>query len=321
LTEKISGYFDRDENQLVSYDYDVLKRRFEAFIGPNYSTGAIESGIERITNIKPPFNKEGISRINAETLRLSAARDDVRAKWKGELTDSKSTVGIETTVPKEKCVPAFTFWNVAFNVFVFSLQVLLIKPLWSLASRDSFPLTLLSLAVILGLSVVLFKGIKKLSSHFNPVRSVKTLGMAVYRTLSQCNIISRGAKVVVLTDKQTDSLCLKLRDASVHDQNVFNTAMAEMLSPIENPRYILISKNRFKKFNYRLSFACPSVLGKKKEFVEKLSDNLKGSTGKFEPVYTHCEGGRQLILKCRKRSYITFNEKQINKKYKVSHWN
>mgnify|MGYP003500554812 FL=1 len=97
--------------------------------------------------------------------------------------------------------------------------------------------------------------------------------------------------------------------------------MAEMLSPIENPRYILISKNIFKRYNYELSFACPSILGKKKEYVEVLAEKLKATTGNFEPVYTHREDGRRLILKCRKRSYITFNEKAMGKKYKVSHWN
>lgn len=96
--------------------------------------------------------------------------------------------------------------------------------------------------------------------------------------------------------------------------------MTEMLSPIENPRYILISKTRFKHYNYELSFACPSIIGKKKEYAEVLAKELKATTVNFEPVYTHCENGRRLILKCRKRSYITFNKKAMGKKYKVSHW-
>ena len=93
-----------------------------------------------------------------------------------------------------------------------------------------------------------------------------------------------------------------------------------MLSPIENPRYILIAKTRFNRYNYTLSFACPTVIGKKKEYVEVLAEKLKTSTGRFEPVYTHRENGRKLILKCRRSSYITFNEKAMGKKYKVSHW-
>ena len=63
-------------------------------------------------------------------------------------------------------------------------------------------------------------------------------------------------------------------------------------------------------------------LGLKLKFQNPvLAEKLKATTGNFEPVYTHREDGRRLILKCRKRSYITFNEKAMGKKYKVSHWN
>ena len=97
--------------------------------------------------------------------------------------------------------------------------------------------------------------------------------------------------------------------------------MTEMLSPIENPRYILIAKTRFNRYIYDLSFACPSVIGKKKEYAEALTKKLKSTTGNFKPMYTHREDGRKLILKCRKRSYITYNERAMGKKFRISHWN
>jgi hypothetical protein len=96
--------------------------------------------------------------------------------------------------------------------------------------------------------------------------------------------------------------------------------MTELLSPIENPRYILISKNIFQQYNYRLSFACPSVLGKKKEYVAALAKRLERTTGRFEAVYTHKEDGRRLILKCRRRSFISENAKAAGKRYRVSHF-
>ena len=124
---KIKEYMKQDERELVSCDYDVLKRRFDSFMGPNYSTGVIESGIERITAIKPPFNKEGIARINDEMLKLSAKRGDVKSKWKGEVTNSKFNVAVETEVPKEKKAPAITFWDITFSVAVFSIQLILLS--------------------------------------------------------------------------------------------------------------------------------------------------------------------------------------------------
>lgn len=186
--------------------------------------------------------------------------------------------------------------------------------------KNDIPMTLGALAVMIVLSVLLYNGVKRMVLHFNPASSIKTLGTAVYKTLCECGLISPSAKVETQAHKQLYYVSLHLRNASIHDQNIFNKAMEEMLSPIENPRYILIAKTCLGRYNYELSFACPSIIGKKKEFAEVLSEKLKAVTGNFEPVYTRCEDGRKRILKCRKRSYITFNEKAMRKKYKVSHW-
>lgn len=320
-TERISAYIKEDYKELHSYDYDILKRRFDSFMGPNYTTGTIESGIERITLIQPPYDKNGIERINEEMIKLSAERSEVKNKWRGEVADGSFAVGVETDIPKEARIPVFTFLNFALNIIIVSTEISLLRPLIRLISNHNIPMTLGTLAVMVALFILLYNGIKKMVFHFNPANSIKTLGVAVYKTLCECDLISPSAKVETTAHKQLYFVALHLRNASIHDQNIFNTAMAEMLSPIENPRYILIAKTKFKRYNYELSFACPSIIGKKKEYVEVLAEKLKVTTGDFEPVYTHREDGRNLILKCRKHSYITFNEKAISKKYKVSHWN
>lgn len=318
--ERISAYINQDYSKLTSYDYDILKRRFDSFMGPNYETGVIESGIERITVIKPPFDSAGIERINNETLRLSAKREDVKNKWRGEVADGRFSVAVETGIPKEKRVPVFTFWNFAINAVIIATALSLARPIQIQISRRDTPFTLLFLAVLAVMMTALYYCSKKIVLHFNPANSIRTLGIAVYKTLCECDLISPSAKVETVMDKNLNQVSLYLRNASQHDQNIFNTAMTEMLSPIENPRYILIGKKKTGECNYELSFACPSIIGKKKEYAEVLSQKLKSTTGNFKPMYTRLEGGRELILKCRKDSYITLNEQTVNKKYKVIHW-
>lgn len=320
VAERIAAQVKEDYKELHSYDYDVLKRRFDSFMGPNYSTGIIESGIERITLIKPPYDKKGIESINEKMLKLSAERGEIKNKWRGEVADGSFAVRVETEIPKEARIPVFTFWNFALNAIIVFTELSLLQPLTRRIVNNNVPLTLGTLAVMVGLFIVLYHGIKKMVLHSNPANSIKTLGVAVYKTLCECGLISPSAKVETSAHKQLYFVSLYLRNASIHDQNIFNAAMAEMLSPIENPRYILVGKNIFNKYNYELSFACPSIIGKKKEYVEVLAEKLKATTGRFEPVYTHREEGRKLILKCRKSSYITFNEKAKEQKYKVSHW-
>lgn len=319
--ERISAYLKQDNNNLVSYDYDILKRRFDSFMGPNYTTGVIESGIERITAIKPPYNKNGIERINTEMLALSKERSETKNKWRSETAYESFGIVVDTAIPKEKKVPVATFFNYALNAILITIEIFLLNALWKAVSANGIPLTAGLLATIIAVFVILYHGIKKIVLHYNPANSIKTLGRAVYKTLCKCELISPCAKVEIKADKQLNFITMSLRNASIHDQNLFNAAITEMLSPIENPRYILIAKTRFNQYNYKLSFACPSIIGKKKEYVQILAEQLKNTTGKFEPVYTFREEGRKLILKCRRHSYITFNEKAMNKKYTVSHWN
>jgi len=165
-----------------------------------------------------------------------------------------------------------------------------------------------------------YVGIKKLLLFFNPARSVKTLGTAVWKTLCDCGRISPNTWVETEAHKSLYYVSLRLRNASVHDQNVFNSAMTEMLSPIENPRYLMIARRKYGGYRFRLSFACPSVIGRKAEYAEILAGHLRQTTERFVPVYTRSEEGRRLLLGCRKRSYITENEKAVNRRYKVTHW-
>ena len=318
--DKIVAYINQDVNELLSYDCEILKRRFDSFMGPNYSTGVIESGIERITAITPPFDKNGIARINADMLDLSAKRSEVKNKWRGEVADGSFAVGVETEIPMEKRVPVFTFWNYAFVAICIILEVCFTQAMIDFILKSNTPISLVMGALGIAVFVLGYRESVKLFAHINPANSIRTLGVAVYKTLCECDLISPSAKVDVHSDKYLMSVSLRLRNASVHDQNVFNTAMTEMLTPIENPRYILISKNVFGRYDYLRSFACPSIIGKKKEYVSVLAEKLKHTTGNFEPIYTHREDGRKMILKCRRRSYISFNEREMNKKFRVSHF-
>ncbi len=323
VLDKAKKYIARDKNELPSYDYEILQRRFDSFMGPNYDLGTIESGIERITVVKPPYDSEGIEMINAEMLALSKDREGMRKKWDSEVKDGKFAVAVETEVDKEKRVPAFTFLNLAtvlaLAIFEFSFTREFINSV-SIALELGFMGFLIYIVISALACYGAYRLCRKIILHFSPARSIQTLGTAVYKTLAECELIMPSAKVVTKTDKNLSAVSLALRNASTHDQNVFNTAMAEMLSPIENPRYILIKKKLFSSYNYKHSYACPSAIGRKKEFADVLAQKLKYSTGNFEPIYTRNENGRALILKCRKKSYITYNQKMMDKKYKVRRW-
>lgn len=307
-----------DHSALTSYDYEVLKRRFDTFMGPSYDGETIESGIQRLTDVSPPYHDEGIARINAAMLRRAAARDEMSELWKRQVTDKKFEVLVESAVPFETKVPIFTFYNAIWLILLMAAEILLIQ---FLHKSVAFLLAdvLAGIAMLL-LGIGLFLLLKHILSHCDPVHSIQSLGKAVYRAMRSCGLIGDQATVETLSDRGNQTVSLVLRNATVHDQNVFQNAMRELLSPIENPRYLLIKRRGKKGYRYRMSFACPTELGKKKEFAEILRRELSRTMGKFAVVYAHRENGRRLTLRCRRRSYITACHREVHHNYKVSHY-
>lgn len=103
--KKIGIFLSNPKNIIQSIDYETLVRRFDCFMGPSYDSNSIESGIDRVSVIKPPFDKNGIDTINKETLELSKNRNLIKDKWNNALAES-TKIGIETEVLKiEKFLP------------------------------------------------------------------------------------------------------------------------------------------------------------------------------------------------------------------------
>ena len=322
VREKVVTYFKRDESELKSQDFEILKRRFDAFTGPDYDTGEIESGIGRITAIKPPFDKKGIERINANMLELSSERALPRAQWEREVKGRKAEVVVETLLPQEKKVPVARFFNLKLLIAEAILGESACIAAGLAVARISNPIiaVVTALALQLAVAYLVLPTFLKFLKHLNPARSFLIIGKAVCGTLAECGLIDPDAQAVTEQDKDLTQTAIYLRNASVHDQNVFNAAMKEFFSPIENPRYVIVKRNALGALSYLHSYACPSAIGRKKEYAEIFAKKLASETGNFKLIYTRNASGRKTIMRCRSNSYITLNAKAVDKKFKVSHW-
>lgn len=315
---------DTDFNQIDSYDYDTLQRRFDCFVGPNYDTGEIESGIDRITAIHPPFNKSGVEIINTVMLARAKMRDDTKNKWESSIKYNFK-LAEEIEVPKEKVIKPFTYINMvgilvslggsAASGYFFSH--LLITLLTTKPENGGY---LLLGIIVAAISFVVFtfifgKVINKIIVHSSPKKNMTHLAKALLKTLQDVEKISHRASIRV----RGNEICfgVQIIDAGIYEQSVFNQAITEMLSPIDNPKYLLIMKKRGLR-NYEQSYSCPSIISQRKEMVELFSDNLEGRVGSFEVVYTRTDEGREALIKCRKKSFLAQNEKLLKRKKIIS---
>lgn len=316
-----------DKNTLQSDDFETLKRRFNCFLAPAYSKDIIENGIERIDIIKPPYDESGITQINKQMLEFSANRETVGNRWNGALGGTGYTEILEMDeFPKSVQPRGFLFINI--------LSILLLNMAFReffrsglssvLRSANSLFGLILGILVFAALGYFYIIGIVKIFRYFSPKKTIETLSGCILNTLKDIHEIeSKDAKVEINSDGLGVFIYACLTNATMHEKYVFAGAMRELLSSIDNPRYILIKTYGIAKLSflqYSHSYACPSVIATRKENVEILTKYLKKCTGRFALFYTRNEIGRKVLLKCRKRSYINCNEAYIKNKKVTNRW-
>lgn len=284
-------------------DYQVLSRRFDNFVGPNYKTGEIESGIARIENNILPISVKNISAINASTKELAKNRQLTTDQWIID-TQNSTEVSMETRIPVSKALPSFNKTILPFLSIVLVLQVFLGIVIFKLPLLFKVVLGVLYLALIIYMLPKLLKLFIKFWRHKNAKSSIKTLSSCILDTLIFKGEIEKTYKIQVDRYKKEKFVRVCLLDASIKEQSVFSTTLKEFFSLVVEPRYILIYRNNLNIRDYNRSFMCPKIFDDNKKTVQCLLDNLKMKSTNFEAIYIKNETSMFNLRKCVKESYL-----------------
>ena len=303
-----------DDTTITGDDFETIKRRFDCFQAPAYNSEVIENGIDRIDILKPPFTESNIKSINQQMLYLASQRENVKEKWNGAVRGSNHPEILEECEISKSVQPTSVIHKnkmisciIAFLVFVAILLGIITGGFLGL--------------ILFGISIVgiyfLYKNSKIVFKYLSPEKTVETLSSCLFKSLKEIGEIeAKGAKVYI--GKRDDgSVSCSLQKASAREKNVFKNAITEMLSPIDDPRYLIIdtkkSSNKL-KYNYVFSYACPSILSVNKETAEIFKRHLKSTGANFDLVFTRNQNGRKELFKCKKMSYINFSNGVKNKR-------
>lgn len=300
------------KNIIHSADFETLKKRFDCFMGPAYHSSTIESGIERIDIIKPPFHTKKFDHINQEMIQLSKDRDSVRIAWQSTI-EQYDDYGIFERVEVEKpTLPrSASFYHYAREVL---LGILFIFA--NVLFRVNVQAPDLRAAIIISIYLIVLSGLSYstiiLLKYISPMNYIKWIGVAILNTFKDHQIIeSRLSKVRVQYDDFKINTFIELSNASVHDQHVFTNAMKEVLSPMDNPRYIIVQKGLF-GLNHRVSFNAPALISNA-EVARILENHLSKVLDKYVLIYTRSVEGRKHLLKAKAKSFINKNDRKIRK--------
>ena len=318
----------QDNTVIQGEDFATVQRRFDCFMAPAYHRDAIESGIDRVDILKPPYTPEGIARINREMLALSGDRAAMAGRWRQTMANAVHPEVMEIRETPSKGLPmGFLFRNLLAEGMLAggcAVLVQLMRQWWEQSARSPLQLAAAGLLAVLA-AALLSRGMVRILRFISPKKTIQTLCGCILDAMKQAGEIeSEQAAVWVRSDLEGTMIACALQGGTEHEKHRFAQAVAELLSSIDNPRYVLVKRFRLAGrdlYHYRESFACPSVLGGQKERAECFARLLSKRAGQFALVDTRSEAGRRQLLKCRRNSYINENERYITGKRTVdSSW-
>ncbi len=315
-------HFDR----ILGEDFQTLVRRFECFLAPSYDGTAIESGIDRVSILKPPFHQKGIEAINSKMLAIAGDRDGLAERWKAVVRGPLHPEIVEMSrVPKAFLPSGFFFLNLlneAIWAGVYTAFSMVADGV--LRSMRGFPEAALPAAIVVLALVYLLPMAIRIVNLF-PKRAIRAICGSILASLRQAGEIqSLHTELIVRSNEDDTAIYCALTGATAHEKSVFAQAVGELLTAIDNPRYLVIKRMRLLLFSwkdYSQSYACPAILSAKKETVELFAQALERTGFKYDIQYTRNEEGRRELLRCRSRSYINRNDVFVKgKKAAVTQW-
>lgn len=298
----------------LSGDYEMLKRRFESFLGVSWKDNVIESGMERLAI--PEFDtKEKMEKVNQMMLRRAVDRDGLRARWQESLREIHGGMEVQQveTVPREEEKTGFLFFNALwYEIFSVVLAVMagmgrmFVEAAYGTRSALAAALGLLMLAACV---LVARYGIR-LARFSTPERRMRRLSQAVADALAETGELEDPQHCRAQVESVEGMLIgTWLKGGTMRDKTTFAACMEEIWGVIDNPRYLLMrEKRRGRGEEY---YSVPEIFGRQKERALVFEKHMRRVLGRYRVVYTRTPEGRKILLRARTRSFVNKNQSAL----------
>lgn len=287
---------DSDEN--LGQDFATLSRRMENFLGLHYEKDTIENGIERLSVIGPPYDKEHVDRMNEQMVALSNQRDRLKDRWNKSLNMAKKMEVVDETSVEEENIT-----KTEANRSKRQLGLAGIGTVAGLALAFT-PLGWIGGVAAVGCGIYGASRIPKVMKTNTPQDRLKSIGEGIYLCLLKQKLLDTKNAVVCAEEGKKGRQSIFLSGGSGKDRLLFAQCVNEFFSAINNQRYLLVKSGRHDGSD---GFYCvPECFARRKEDAELFYSYVKPYIGRYELIYTRNEAGKKVLLEGRMRS---MNEK------------
>ena len=288
---------DVKDGEEVSEDFSLLERRMEHFLGLHYTENTIETGLDRLSYIKHPFDEANVKIINENMLKLSGERGSLKQRWNESLAIYKKMEIAEETEVVDEAITETVFKEAKGNALLGGIAAVGLG-IASLATGG-----LLGTLLGVGAAYSAFKvipSVPRVLTMDTPVKRLRSCGMGIRKALMNQELIqTKGTTVAAETTKENKS-SVYLCGGTSYEKKLFAECVQEFFADINDQRYILIKKrNRKGEDGF---YSVPECFAKRKEDAENFAACIVPYIGEYELVYTKNGKGKELLLEGRMKS-------------------
>lgn len=294
--EKEDGEKNGRSLESCSADFATLRRRFDGFLGVNYETDQIESGLDRLTFIRPPYGNRELLQINEKMVALSNDRAGLKEKWERtlerlsdmEIVEGAGAFGdrLKAESQQRKCRRKTNLSKAGTAVAAAAAA--------ALAVSGHFLLGLLAAGIAAAGLFRTRSNQRKEAVFVRPELFLEAVGNAVLDALKELGeITSAGVSVSVEDADGRAFACLK--NGTGREKSVFADAVSEFLGAVGQQRYLLEALEA--EGNERTFYPVPELFGRKKEDARIFAEHIAPCIGPCNLIFTRSEDGKRALLR------------------------
>lgn len=298
-------------------DLADLGSRFETFVGLSEKKNTIESGFARMATFGGEMQTPDQRRLaalfnNWKMVRRYRKCAALGARWQTALIHGAAArMAPGVAAPR---VPEIRRYHLLYTLKRLLLPLAAaflavtfdaVSSIWRGLEVFWVLLSLGFLGVVIYRLPTLYAALKILIRHLPVDGSIKQIALAVNEALCRAGYIKtpfRSQRVRCVSNAD-GTFFVTLVGATYYESSLFADCFAEVLAPIDNPRYLVVRSGSvlgLKRDDYH---AVPSQLAVKKDYVNEFAKAWSKHVGPVEVIYTRSEDGRKALLKARVRAF------------------
>lgn len=317
-------------------DFETLNRRFKSFVGiSERESRTIENGLDRLL-IPKVLHEASVIAFNNRMFASAAERTSLRNQWQEAIRNGTSLIE-EIKIPFKGNGDYKTLKQIYFNKTIryFLVELVLALIFYVQEFLEQLPrfrnlfrtpegrwtiLTFFLLGVFVFFGRRFYKAFKLFVKYRDISKDIHRIGNALLRTLHDTQHIQTDLsklKVESSVNGFGEVYC-HLEGGATFEKDIFIKSLQEMITPIDNPRYLIIRKNNFWHIMSQKDYhMVPDLLGKHKSMATRLAKYWKDTVGNCSLIFTRNPAGRAWLLKARFNSLASEFHK---KSERINRW-